>query len=130
MLALWNFRAYVSPAGVRKFEQWYRVLDPSAQAAFDTLLEFLAQRTRNEWRRPGFDVLSGKQAGMGELIFEVGKLVYRPFGYFGPHKAEFTLLIGATKKGKSYDPRDTRDTAVKRMKEIQNGQGGVHVWPI
>lgn len=130
MLALWNFRAYVSPAGTRKFDQWYNALDPAAQAAFDTLLEFLAQRSRSEWTRPDFDLLSGKHSGLGEIRFKANKVAHRPLGYFGPNRAEFTFLLGATKKGKNYDPRDALDTAVKRMKEIKSGKGSVHVWPV
>jgi hypothetical protein len=128
MLALWNFRAYVSPTGRRSFEQWYNQIDPAAQAEFDTMVEFLSQRSRDEWRRPAFDLLSGKFRDIGELRFKAQKIVFRPFGFFGPQRQEFTFLVGATKKGQVYDPKSAKETALTRMREIQSGNGSVHVW--
>src|SRR5437868_6977951 len=128
MLALWSFRAYVSPTGKRRFEQWYMQIDPAAQAEFDTTVEFLCQRDRTEWGRPGFAMLSGNMRDIGELRFDANKAVYRPFGFFGPQRHEFTFLVGATKKGQTYDPRAAKDTALIRMREIQSGNGSAHVW--
>lgn len=128
MLPQWTFSAYISPAGKRRFSEWYDHLHAEAQGAFDVLLEHLIQRPRNEWRRPEFDILSGKYAGMGELRFDVARVEHRPLGFFGPSRAEFTLLIGATKKGQKYDPHSALETARKRMGEIKSGVGSTHVW--
>jgi hypothetical protein len=67
-----------------------------------------------QWGRPEFASLTGKLAGLGELMFDFGKLEYRPIGCFGPARSDFTILIGATKKGKQYDPRSALDSALER----------------
>lgn len=119
MHVIWTFRCYVAPSGRDMIDKWYRAQSLEAQAAFDAVREYLAQRTRDEWRRPEFDLLSGaKFRVLGELRFEVANVQYRPLGFFGPARAEFTLLVGATKKGKVYDPRNAMDTALRRRTEV------------
>lgn len=118
MHALWTLRCYVSPTGRDVVEKWYAKQPVAAQAAFDTVLEYLSQRTRDEWGRPDFDQLSGRYRSLGELRFEVANVQYRPLGFFGPDRAEFTILVGATKKGKNYDPREALETALKRRAEV------------
>ena len=130
MLSQWRFREYIAPSGMRVIENWYAEQADDVQAAFDAVLEYLAQRSRNEWRRPEFDKLSGKYAKLGELRFEVRNVQYRPFGFFGPGRAEFTLLIGAIKKGKKYDPLSACETALKRMRQVLADQGRSHVYEI
>jgi hypothetical protein len=88
------------------------------QAAFDIVLEYLAQRERHEWVRPEFDQLAGRYRDLGELRFKVGNVQYRPLGFFGPARADFTLLVGASKKGSAYDPRDAVETARRRRLEV------------
>lgn len=118
MLRLWTFKFYVSAAGRPVVQDWYDDQVDDAQAAFDTVLEYLAQRRRTEWGRPEFAPLSGKHSGLGELRFDYGKLEYRPIGCFGPTRSDFTILIGSIKKGKNYDPRNALDTALERKTAI------------
>ena len=98
-------------------EDWYHRQSNEVQTAFDVVREYLEQRSRDEWRRPDFDLLSGKLRVLGELRFKVDKQ-YRVFGFFGPGQSEFTMLIGASKKGKSYAPRNALDTALGRRMEV------------
>ncbi|MFO1100470.1 MAG: type II toxin-antitoxin system RelE/ParE family toxin [Xanthobacteraceae bacterium] len=98
-------------------DDWIGRQSDAVRAALDVALEFLEQRARDEWRRPAFDLLSGKMAGIGEIRLKVDK-EYRILGFFGPNQSEFTMLIGASKKGRSYDPRDALGTALARRKEI------------
>jgi hypothetical protein len=98
MLRLWTFRFYVSARGRAVVRDWYDDQVDEVRARFDTVLEYLAQRERNEWGRPEFAALTGKYAGLGELRFDFGKLEYRPIGCFGPARSDFTILIGSTKK--------------------------------
>lgn len=83
----------------------------------DVALEFLAQRPRDEWRRPEFDLLSGKIRVLGEIRLKVDKQ-YRILGFFGPRPSEFTMLVGASKKGRTYDPRAALETALARRAEV------------
>ncbi len=118
MHVVWTFRCYVSPSGRDMIERWYAAQSAEAQVAFDTVLEFLRQRRRDEWRRPEFDRMSGRYRVLSELRFEVANVQYRPLGFFGPARAEFTILVGATKKRKVYDPRNALETALGRRLEV------------
>lgn len=100
MLALWTIRCYVSPSGRDMIDDWNRRQSDEVQAAVDVALEYLVQRPRKEWRRPEFDLLSGKMREVGEIRFKVDKQ-YRILGFFGPSRSDFTLLVGASKKGKN-----------------------------
>jgi hypothetical protein len=117
MLALWTFRCYVSPTGRDMIDDWYSRQSDDVQSAVDVALEYLGQRPRNEWRRPEFDLLSGKMRGIGEIRLKVDKQ-YRILGFFGPNKSDFTMLIGSNKKGKIYDPAGTLETARDRMTQV------------
>jgi hypothetical protein len=67
MLALWTIRCYVSPAGRDAIDEWYVRQSDGVRAALDVTLEYLAQRPRNEWVRPEFDLLSGNMREVGEI---------------------------------------------------------------
>src|ERR1700686_2035331 len=117
MLALWTFRCYVSPAGRDMIDNWYGRQSEEVQGALDVALEYLIQRPRNEWRRPEFDLLSGKMRAIGEIRLKVDKQ-YRILGFFGPDRSDFTMLIGSSKKGNNYDPTGTFETALDRMTQV------------
>ncbi|MDX2205659.1 MAG: type II toxin-antitoxin system RelE/ParE family toxin [Hyphomicrobiaceae bacterium] len=99
-------------------KKWYDDQTASVQAAMDAVKEYLEQRPREQWRRPEFDKLSGRYSDLGEFRFKVGNVEYRPLGFFGPSRADFTILIGASKKGRNYTPKDALETALKRRKEV------------
>jgi hypothetical protein len=120
MLALWTFRCYISPSGRDVIGDWRSCQTEPVKAAIDVVLEYLRQRPRDEWRRPDFDLLSGKMRQIGEIRLKEDKRQYRIFGFFGPGRSEFTLLIGASKKGNSYSPKEARVTALKRMAQVIN----------
>jgi hypothetical protein len=119
MVALWTIRCYVSPSGRDMIDDWNSRQSDGVQAAVAVALEYLVQRPRNEWRRPDFDLLSGKMREIGEIRFRVDKQ-YRILGFFGPGRSEFTLLVGASKKGRSYDPKNALETALDRSKDVRN----------
>jgi len=98
-------------------DDWYNRQSDDVQGAVDVALEFLSQRPRLEWRRPEFDLLSGKLRSIGEIRLKVDKQ-YRILGFFGPGRSDFTMLIGSSKKGKNYDPTNTMETALDRMAHV------------
>ena len=126
MLALWTLRCYVSPSGRDMIDDWYNRQSEAVQGAVDVTLEYLSQRPRDEWRRPEFDLLSGKMRAIGEIRFKVDKQ-YRILGFFGPARSDFTMLIGASKKGQNYDPQGTMETALDRMAQIIGDGRRCHV---
>jgi hypothetical protein len=109
-------------------QEWYDARNDAEQAAFDTVLEFLCQRQHHEWGRPEYAPFTGKHGGLGELRFDVGKLEHRPIGCFGPGRSVFTVLIGATKKGRQYDPRSALDSALERREAVLGSLGRSHVF--
>lgn len=129
MLALWTFRCYVSSSGRRAVREWYNQQSDEVQAAFDVSLEFLAQRSRDEWRRPHFDQLSGQMRQIGEIRFKVDKQ-YRVLGFFGPNRWDFTMVIGCTKKGSVYDPPSALSTALERRDQVLSDGERCCVWDI
>lgn len=129
MLALWTLRCYISASGRDMIDDWYSRQSEDVQGAFDVALEYLAQRSRGEWRRPEFDLLSGKMRVLGEIRFRVDKQ-YRILGFFGPAQSEFTMLIGASKKGKIYDPHNALETALARRVEILADGRKCRVWDL
>jgi hypothetical protein len=116
MARLWIIRTYVHARGTDAVEEWG--LAPSAHAVLDTALEFLAVRPREQWLRPEFDALHREGKGLCEIRFKHGNRQYRPLGFFGPGRNEFTIVIGATKKGSRWDPVNAIETAQKRRAEI------------
>jgi hypothetical protein len=46
-------------------DDWNRRQSDEVQAAVVVALEYLIQRPRSEWRRPEFDLLSGKLREIG-----------------------------------------------------------------
>lgn len=129
MLRLWTFRFYKSATGRPVMRDWYDQQADEVQAKFDTVLEYLSQREHHEWGRPEFAPLKGKHAGLGELRFDFAKIEYRPIGCFGPDRSDFTILVGATKKGRNYDPRSALDTALERKKSVAE-VGRTHVYDV
>jgi hypothetical protein len=55
---------------------------------------------------------------LGEMRFKSEGVQYRPLGFFGPTRLEYTILVGASKKGANYDPRDAIEMALRRRAEV------------
>jgi hypothetical protein len=100
-------------------DDWLSRQSENVQVAAEVALEYLVQRPRSDWRRPEFDLLSGKMREIGEIRLRLEKQ-YRILGFFGPNRSDFTLLVGASKKGKQYDPRKALETALERMQQVKN----------
>lgn len=49
------------------------------------------------------------------MRFHANNVQYRPLGFFGPNRHEYTILIGASKKGKIWTPADACRGALNRM---------------
>jgi hypothetical protein len=132
MAWLWTLCSYTKPSGRDVIEDWYLKQSATVRAEFDETIRDLAQRPRSGWARPTFDLLHGKPyKGLGEVRFSADRVEWRPLGFFGPHAAQFTLLIGASKKGKIWSPHDARETAARRMAYVMNDPiGASHVCPL
>jgi len=86
------------------------------ETAIKTTLRFLRFSRRDLWKEPHFKWLSG---GVGEVRSDFGNVEYRPLGCNGPGPTEFTILIGAFKKGRVWTPQDARKTAAGLKKDLE-----------
>ena len=110
----WKLKGFMNDRGVNVIDEWFRTLTPRARAKFETRWKYLFSARITEWRRPHFSRLRGACEGLCELRFESGNVQYRPIGFFGPEKREFTILICAQERGSRFVPSDACDTAQAR----------------
>ena len=107
----WGQRGFVT--------DWYeKELELEAQEEFDGTLTILAATPRADWDRPPFSPLAN---GICEIRFFANGKQYRPLGWDGPEKNQFTILVGAYKKARTWKPPDARKIAEKRRTEVLNG---------
>lgn len=123
----WVFFGYKKSNGKCAVREWYFDQSDAVRAALDAALEYLEPRTRDEWRRPEFDGLKGKQKGLGEIRITADKKEYRIIGFFGPQPNHFIVVMGTSKKGRVYDPPSALETATKRMNEVKSNWSRCHV---
>ena len=109
MILLKSFRA---DDGIDVVARWYAEMErrPKARAKLDTRMRYLRQQPREGWVREPYDTL---RDGIGEVRFKAGAVWYRPLGFFGPGRNEFTFLLFATKTDE-FIPSNAIDLAVER----------------
>src|SRR5215216_4579569 len=100
---IWAFMERTTPSGRGVISDWYKDIEPDAQDEFDDVLRDLAVTPRDLWVRPPYDTMTPE---FGEIRFFAGKKQHRVFGFFLEHTNQFIMLVGATKKGRNYTPRD------------------------
>jgi hypothetical protein len=111
----WTFKVFISSSGVDVFAKWLNTLPDKDQAKIETIIRRL--EITKTLGRPYTAKLKG-YPGLYEIIVFSGKIQYRPIGCYGPNQKEFTILIGAIKKGRKFKPKDALNTAYKRSKQI------------
>jgi len=115
-MSFWVFKSYLTAVGEHgrdEIDDWYKTLPPQAQAKFRTILEQLRDLPQHLWPPTWVKPLSQGQ-GVFEVRFKVRNVLYRPLGFFGPDRSEFTFLIGAREQGDEFVPRNALQTAVQR----------------
>jgi hypothetical protein len=124
----WVFRTYRRASGRDDVREWYDALAAPSRAVVLNVLQYLRVQERQNWARPDFGPLHGKCASMGELRFKFGGVQNRLIGYFGPNRMNFTILLPLTKRGRTFDPRDWENTALRRRAEVEADPGCSDVW--
>ncbi|MDX6498892.1 MAG: Phage derived protein Gp49-like [Blastocatellia bacterium] len=114
---IWTFFEFQTVGGRGVITEWAEGLTAEAEDDFYGLLRNLAVTTRRLWVRPVYGVFG---PDIGEIRFKANNLQHRVFGCFLAEAGQYALLVGATKKGRNYSPRDAIDTARRRQKLIQN----------
>jgi hypothetical protein len=124
----WVFRTYRRGSGRDDVREWYGNLRAKDRATVISVFQYLRDRSRDDWARPDFDQLHGKCVGMGEVRFKFGGVPNRLIGCFAPYRMSFTLVLPVIKRGRSFDPRDWENTAVRRKDEVAADSGCTDVW--
>ena len=118
----WKLNVYLNDGGKDEIDEWLTNLPPEAEAIIRTFLTFLI--SQEYLREPFVKKLKGSKK-IYELRIKHNGIQYRPLGCYGPLNKEFTLLIGATKKGDIWNPPNAIKNADKRCKLIHDNRGYV-----
>ncbi len=119
---------FVKANGKDILEKWLDDEGAGAEEALDAMIKRLSPLRREVWGSRFVHKIEG-QKDIYELIISTGDKQYRPLGCFGPGQREFTILIGASKKGgrkrrpMRWDPPNALKTAKKRCKLVINNRG-------
>jgi hypothetical protein len=100
----WTFFEYVGASGRGVVRDWIgRMPNGTRQrveAQLDALVGELELLDCDAFDRPhGVGQLRHDCAGFFELILKVDRVQYRPIGYYGPARREFTLLGMSAERG-------------------------------
>lgn len=88
-------------------------LVPKARAKFYERLNGFKDQPQHLWNGKRSKQLVG-YPGLLEIRFLVANIQYRPIGFFGPNRNDFTFLIWATEQGDEFVPKTAPDTAAER----------------
>jgi hypothetical protein len=108
--------------------QWYASLSEENRAKVHRRLSQLRQWPIQGWKHPYFHALHGECAGLGEMRIKLDRVQWRPIGFFGPARSEFTILLIAKEKGGRFAPRDACSIAQKRKVEVTQNPDSSHEW--
>ena len=114
-----KIRCYCSPAGRNKIADWYNDL-AADQAAADAFLIRMQRKEFSTWVDNDDYTPRMSPYEFGELKWKAGQKQHRLFGFFS--SGNWYALMGCTHKQRVYDPADAKDTAKKRMKQIERGE--------
>lgn len=98
-------------------DEWLSALPQRDRLRIKTVLVYLANE--RDWRGIPYVRKLTDCGNVYEIRITCNNIVYRPLGCFGPGKNQFTFIIGATKKGKVWVPKDAKTTAKNKCKIIQ-----------
>lgn len=103
---LWTFYDFIDSRGVNLIRQWLDSLPDKASAKIDARIIFM--RAVPVWPEQYVSSLNGWPELVELRVVSAGNQ-YRPLGFYGPERHEFTIVIGATEKRKL--PRRVLQTA-------------------
>lgn len=94
---MWTFLDFLDGRGENTIRQWLDSLPLKPRAKINTRLLFM--RSAPIWPEQYVSSLTS-WPDLVELRIVSSGDQYRPIGFFGPGKREFTLVLGAIEKGK------------------------------
>ena len=117
-----NLLSYRTGARRNIFAEWYNSQSFKVKADCDSVLKFLRQRSRLDWKRPHYDTLRKDCDGLGEIRFKSDRAQHRLVGYMGPVPEKYTVLVPAKERDGQFVPPSTCRTALDRMKDVQSSE--------
>lgn len=97
MMETWTFYDFTDGRGVNLVRQWLDSLPPKASAKIDARIIYMCAIP--VWPEQYVSSLVGWQHIIELRVVSAGNQ-YRPLGFYGPGRREFTIVLGATEKGK------------------------------
>lgn len=93
----WTFYDFLDGRGVNLIRQWLDGLPEKASAKIDARILYM--RMVPIWPEQYVSSLVGWPDLVELRVVSAGNQ-YRPLGFYGPGRREFTIVLGATEKGK------------------------------
>jgi Phage derived protein Gp49-like (DUF891) len=109
----WIIRCYLDDRGNDVIDAWLSGKPQKVLAKFLDRMGGLRDQPQHRWNGTRTKQLTGYE-GLVEVRFKAAKVQYRPIGFFGPGRMEFTLLVGAIEKGGEFIPKNAPDVAQER----------------
>lgn len=117
----WTFLDFVDENGVNQIKAWADSLPPRVKAKFNKRVGML--QLLEVLEEPYTTILTGRDCdGLMEVKFQWGGVQYRPLACYGPGHREVTLLIGATKRGRRFEPGKACAIARQRCEAAHNNR--------
>jgi hypothetical protein len=95
-MTMWTFYDFLEDRGVNPVRQWLDGLPAKAAAKINTRILFMMAIP--VWPEQYISSLTGWPELLELRIVHSG-VQYRPLGFYGPERREFTLVLGAVEKG-------------------------------
>ncbi len=120
-MSVWTFFDFLEADGGNAIRAWLQDLPQEAQAKIDARLLQMAGMAP-PWPEKWISSIKGYE-DLIELRIPCNRVQYRPLGFYGPDRLEFTLLIGAIEKGTIR--KSVLETAAARMKLVKDNRGHI-----
>ena len=95
----WRFHDCLDARGVNLIRQWLDSSEVAVKAAAKIDARILYMQSQTTWPPQYLSALVC-WPGLFELRVVSAGIQYRPIGFYGPSRGEFTLLIGTVEKSK------------------------------
>ncbi len=115
----WTFLNFLDARGQNVIKAWLAELPAKARAKINARLLHL--QAEEHWSPPYVKPITGYM-DIYEIRVIRQNIQYRPLGFHGPQKGEFTLVIGAIEQGDRIYPPGAFATAVSRSNAVRTGQ--------
>jgi len=126
----WQFLGFESVQEGQPVQVWYDDLPEEVQEEIRDLLDYLAIMTDRLWRKPEFDPLVGA-GGISELrpgevsVERDGKIETQTYRIYGCHRLRAYVFLHGNRKGVKND-QPGKQTAIRRLRQLEDGKAGVH----